>query len=240
MTIAWAWERLERSNAGSQAALIELVGPQPGESVLDVGTGSGGLALLAARRGARATGIDPAADGIERARERAEAEGLSVRFEVADAQALPYEDGEFDVVLSSFGVMFAHDHRRAADELARVVHSGGRLGLTLMPPDSRGAESISILRDFGGLEGDHPAAFADQLDELLGATFDFESQLRDAPEEPFAQTWGAALESSPALRKLIDELPPERLPDLRARVERQIYGWAGRPTSYVLAVGRRR
>jgi len=102
------------------------------------------------------------------------------------------------------------------------------------------AESITILRDFGGLEGDHPAAFADQLDELLGAAPTPGLMQRRGPPEPFAQTWGAALEDSPALRKLIDELPPERLPDLRARVETQISGWAGRPTSYVLAVGRRR
>src|SRR5919198_1490261 len=85
---SWAWERLERGNVGSQTTLLELVDPQPVESLLDVGTGSGGLALLAARtRKAQVTGIDIAADGIERARERAAAEGLDVRFHVGDAQS---------------------------------------------------------------------------------------------------------------------------------------------------------
>jgi SAM-dependent methyltransferase len=240
MTIAWAWERLERSNVGSQAALIELVDPQAGESVLDVGTGSGGLALLIAQKGARVTGIDTAADGIDRASARAAHEGLDVRFDVGDAQSLPYADGEFDVVVSSFGVMWAGDHRRAADELARVVRPGGRLGLTLMPMESRAAESISILRQFGGMPGDHPAAFSDRLDELLGAEFELESRLFEAPPEPWAQTWGAALEESPPLRALSENLAADRLPELRSRVEALLTRWSDRPTSFVMALGRRR
>jgi ubiquinone/menaquinone biosynthesis C-methylase UbiE len=131
---SWPWERLERGNVGSQATLLELVDPQPGESFLDIGTGSGGLALLAARtREVRVRGIDVAEDGIERARARAAEEELDIRFDVGDAQSLPYENGEFDVVASTFGVIFAPDHARAAGELARVCRPGGRLGLTLMP-----------------------------------------------------------------------------------------------------------
>ena len=151
---------------GSQTILMELVDPQPGESVLDVGTGSGGLALLAARAGARVRGIDVAEDGIERARARAAEADLDVRFDVGDAQSLPYAAAAFDVVVSTFGVIFAPDQRRAARELARVCRPGGRLGLTLMPMDSRTGETFSILREFGGGDpGDHPAVFADRLDE---------------------------------------------------------------------------
>jgi ubiquinone/menaquinone biosynthesis C-methylase UbiE len=122
---SWSWERLERGNVGSQAALIELVDPQPDEAVLDVGTGSGGLALLAARTGAQVTGIDVAEDGIERARARAEEQGLDVRFDVGDAQSLPYGDATFDVVVSSFGVVFAPDQRKRQPS-SRV--SRGRAG----------------------------------------------------------------------------------------------------------------
>lgn len=238
---SWSWERLERSNVDSQKALIELVDPQPGESVLDVGTGSGGLALLAARRGATTTGVDISESGLERARSRAKEEGLDVRFDLGDAQSLPYADGAFDVVVSSFGVMFAPNQRRAAKELARVCRVGGRLGLTLMPRGSRSAETTTIFREFGDDEdGDHPAAFADRLDELLGDTFDFEARRREVSAEPGPYTWEEALERSGELRALAAALPPSRLADLWARVETLIATWADRPASYVLVVGRRR
>lgn len=238
---SWSWERLERENVGSQTALIALVEPRRDEAVLDVGTGSGGLALLAARTGADVTGIDIAEDGIERARTRAKDEGLDIRFDVGDAQSLPYPEAAFDVVVSTFGVIFATDQRRATRELARVCKVGGRLGLTLMPSDSRSAESVSILREFGDSDGgDHPAAFADRLEELLGDTFEFEARRVEAPAEPRATTWNEALDQSGQLRTLAATLPPERLAALRTRVEEMLARWAGRAASYVLVVGRRR
>lgn len=239
---SWAWERLERGNVGSQTLLVELVDPRPGESVLDVGTGSGSLALLAARSGARVTGIDVAQDGIERARARAAEANLDVRFDVGDAQLLPYADAAFDVVISTFGVMFAPDHRRAARELARVCRAGGRLGLTLMPMDSRSGETVSILRQFGASDGgDHPAAFADHLDELLGDAFDFETRRREVPREGQpVSSWNEALDQSGQLRAVARTLPSERLADLRARVETHLAYWADRPAGYVVVVGRRR
>jgi SAM-dependent methyltransferase len=238
---SWSWQRLERGNVGSQAALIELVEPLPGESVLDVGTGSGGLALSAARTGADVSGIDIAEDGIERARARAKDEGLDIRFDVGDAQFLPYADAAFDVVVSTFGVIFATDQRRAARELARVCKVGGRLGLTLMPSDSRSAEAVSIFREFGASDGgDHPAAFADRLEELLDDTFDFEARRREVGAEPGATTWDEALDQSGELRTLAATLPPERLAGLRTRVEEMLATWAGRPASYLIVVGCRR
>ena len=241
-TPSWSWERLEHGNVGSQTALIELVEPRADESVLDIGTGSGGLALLAARTGATVAGIDIAADGIERARARTRDEGLDIRFDVGDAQFLPYADAAFDVVVSAFGVMFATDQRTAALELARVCKPGGRLGLTLMPADSRSAEAVSIFREFGDRAGgDHPAAFSDRLDELLGDSFDFEARRREAPAEPDrTTTWDEALEQSGELRALAAALPPERLATLRERVEELLARWADRPASYVIVVGRRR
>jgi SAM-dependent methyltransferase len=236
---SWPWERLERSNVGSQATLLALVDVRPDESVLDVGTGSGGLALLAARSGAHVTGIDIAEDGIERARAREER--LDVRFDVGDVQSLPYADAAFDVVLSTFGVIFAHDHRKAAGELARVCRPGGRLGLTLMPIDSRAGQSISIFREFGGNDGgDHPAAFADHVEELLGDAFNVEARLHEVPAEPGATTWDEALEQSRQLRRVADGLSSERLAELRERVEVFIACWADRPASYIVVVGRRR
>jgi hypothetical protein len=110
-----------------------------------------------------------------------------------------------------------------------------------MPMASRSAEAISIFREFGdSKDGDHPAAFADRLDELLGDTFDFESRRREVPSEPGATTWDEALEHSGELRTLAAALPHERLADLRARVEALLARWADRPASYVIVAGRRR
>jgi len=97
--------------------------------VLDVATGSGNTAIAAARRRAEVTGIDFVPALLERARERAAAEGLEIDFREANAEELPFPDGAFDVVLSSFGVMFAPDQRKAAAELVRVCRPGGRIGL---------------------------------------------------------------------------------------------------------------
>ena len=103
--------------------------------VLDVAAGSGNATLAAARRFANVTSTDYVPALLERGRRRADAEGFAnVAFEVADAEALPYPDASFDVVLSTFGVMFAPDHQRAAAELMRVCKPGGRIGLANWTP----------------------------------------------------------------------------------------------------------
>src|SRR5215813_7194064 len=106
--------------------LCEAVDLRAGERVLDVAAGNGNATLAAARRFARVTSTDYVPTLLERGRRRAEAEGLDVTFEVADAEALPYPEASFDVVLSTFGVMFAPEHMQAANEMTRVCRSGGR------------------------------------------------------------------------------------------------------------------
>ena len=104
------------------------------EQVLDVAAGNGNCSLAAARRFGKVTSTDYVPALLEDGRRRAEAERLSIRFQEADAEALPFEDGSFDVVLSSFGVMFAPNHARAASELTRVCRSKGRIGLANWTP----------------------------------------------------------------------------------------------------------
>jgi SAM-dependent methyltransferase len=104
------------------------------EEVLDVAAGNGNATLAAARRGARVTSTDYVPTLLDRGAERARAEGLDVRFQVADAEALPFPDASFDAVLSTFGVMFAPDHAMAASEMARVCRPGGRIGLANWTP----------------------------------------------------------------------------------------------------------
>jgi SAM-dependent methyltransferase len=115
-------------------SLAEAADVRAGESVLDVAAGNGNATLAAARRFAEVTSTDYVPALLDKGRERARAEGLAVRFEVADAEALPFGDGRFDVVLSTFGVMFAPDHRRSAREMLRVLRPGGRIGLANWTP----------------------------------------------------------------------------------------------------------
>jgi ubiquinone/menaquinone biosynthesis C-methylase UbiE len=114
--------------------LCEAIDLRSGAQVLDVAAGNGNATLAAARRFARVTSTDYVPALLERGQERAKAEGLDVTFEVADAEALPYPDASFDVVLSTFGVMFAPDHDRAASEMLRVCRPHGRIGLASWTP----------------------------------------------------------------------------------------------------------
>ncbi len=115
--------------------LAEAVDIRAGERVIDIAAGNGNATLAAAHRFAEVTSTDYIAALLERGKRRAEAEGLNIAFQVADAEQLPFSDGEFDVALSTFGVMFAPDHARAAGEMLRVVRSGGRIGLASWTPE---------------------------------------------------------------------------------------------------------
>jgi SAM-dependent methyltransferase len=114
--------------------LAEAAGLRPGDRVLDVATGSGNAALAAARYGCEVTGVDYVPGLLERARERAAAEGLQVTFAEGDAEDLAFGDASFDAVLSALGVMFAPDQERAAAELVRVCRPGGTIGLVNWTP----------------------------------------------------------------------------------------------------------
>ena len=116
-------------------SLAEAADVRAGERVLDVAAGNGNATLAAARRFAQVTSTDYVPALLEKGRSRARADGLEATFQVADAEDLPFADGSFDVVLSTFGVMFTPDHRRAAGELLRVLRSGGRIGLANWTPD---------------------------------------------------------------------------------------------------------
>ncbi|MBJ2156626.1 class I SAM-dependent methyltransferase [Variovorax sp. IB41] len=115
--------------------LAEAADVRADERVLDVAAGNGNATLAAARRFARVTSTDYVQALLDKGRARAAAEGLDVTFEIADAEALPYADATFDVVLSTFGVMFAPDHASAAREMLRVVRSGGRIALANWTPE---------------------------------------------------------------------------------------------------------
>jgi SAM-dependent methyltransferase len=117
-------------------SLCEAVDLRAGQQVLDVATGSGNTSIAAARRFCDVTGLDYVDALMERGRERADAERLEVDFVHGDAEDLPFPDASFDVVLSTFGVMFAPDQERAAAEMVRVLRPGGKIGMANFTPES--------------------------------------------------------------------------------------------------------
>ncbi|MBW8313796.1 MAG: class I SAM-dependent methyltransferase [Thiobacillus sp.] len=114
--------------------LAEAADVSAGERVLDVAAGNGNASLAAARRHAQVTSTDYVQALLAKGHDRAVAEGLNIRFQHADAEALPFADASFDAVLSTFGVMFTPEHQRAASEMLRVLRSGGRIGLANWTP----------------------------------------------------------------------------------------------------------
>jgi SAM-dependent methyltransferase len=126
--------RIAKGYERGAGEFITRLGLRSGERVLDVASGTGNLALPAARAGASVTGIDIAANLIAQAEARAAAEQLPIDFEVGNAEHLPYEDGTFQTVVTMFGAMFAARPDRAAAEMLRVTRSGGRIAMASWTP----------------------------------------------------------------------------------------------------------
>ena len=124
--------------------LMEAAEVIPGEQVLDVACGSGNTAIAAARRFAEVTGVDYVPELLAHGRERAKAELVEIDFVEGDAENLPFADASFDLVTSTFGVMFTADHQRAASELLRVCRRGGRIALANWTPDGYIGEMFAI------------------------------------------------------------------------------------------------
>ena len=136
-----AWASGDYSVIGARLQIVgenlcEALDLRSGEKVLDIAAGNGNATLAAARRWAEVTSTDYVPELLERGRERAIANGLAVNFQQADAEALPFKDASFDVVVSTFGVMFTPDQDKAAREMLRVSRRGGRIGMANWTPES--------------------------------------------------------------------------------------------------------
>lgn len=125
--------------------LCEALDLRAGERVLDVAAGNGNATLAAARRWCDVVSTDYVPALLERGRSRASAEALQIQFEPADAENLPYDDHSFDVVMSTFGVMFTPDQEKAAAEMARTCKPGGHIGLANWTPTSLVGEIFKLL-----------------------------------------------------------------------------------------------
>lgn len=173
------YERVTNTIRDIHDLVIERVDPKPGERVLDAATGTGAVAILAAKRGADVVGQDLAPVLIDTARERAAEEGVAVQFEVGDAEAMTYGDASFDVVTSTCGVMFAPDHEAIAGELARVTKPGGRLALASWTPEGGLGQMFRMMRPFmappaPGAGSPFTWGTEEHVRELLGDAFDLE------------------------------------------------------------------
>jgi SAM-dependent methyltransferase len=173
-----AWSSGDYSVVGTTLQIVgeslcEAVDLRSDERVLDVACGNGNAALAAARRFARVTGVDYVPGLLAGAAARAAADNLPVELREGDAEALPFRDGAFDVVLSTFGVMFATDQERSARELLRVCRHGGRIGLANWTPDGFVGQMFKTIAAHvpppAGLRG--PALWGTEarLAELFGA-----------------------------------------------------------------------
>jgi ubiquinone/menaquinone biosynthesis C-methylase UbiE len=162
--------------------LCEAVDVSAGWRVLDVAAGNGNAALAAARRGCAVTATDYVPALLDRARARAEADGVPLDVRVADAEDLPFEDGSFDAALSTVGVMFTPDPERAAAELVRVVRRGGRIGLVNWTPDGFVGQMFKVVGQFAPPPSGVPSPLLwgteARIDELLGSACAISTQRR--------------------------------------------------------------
>lgn len=154
--MVWGLGRYELTAARLMPAsevLVEQARPQPGEHVVDLGTGTGNAALLAARAGANVTGIDPAPRLLEVATQLADEAGLTVEFRGGESAEMPLPDDFADAVISVFAVIFAADPQAAAAEIARVLKPGGRFVMSAWVPGGAVTKAMQATAKAMGTEG---------------------------------------------------------------------------------------
>ena len=158
-----------------QEELVARLSPRAGERWLDLAAGTGAVAFRVARAGAEVTAVDSSAPILDRARAEAADAGLAITFDVVDVEYLPYDDGAFDVAVSTFGIIFAADHANVAAELGRVVRPGGRLGFTAWKPNPKLGELYRRFTD-EPLEGRESVEWGreDHVEDMLGDEFELE------------------------------------------------------------------
>jgi ubiquinone/menaquinone biosynthesis C-methylase UbiE len=236
--------------------VVAGAGISPGQRVLDVAAGSGNVAIRAAEAGAEVVASDITPENFTAGRKEAEARGVSVQWVEADAQALPFDDAEFDVVTSSFGAIFAPDHQKVADEMLRVCRPAGTIALTSFPPVGMAADIFAVVAPYmppgpGGLS---PLLWGTQehLRDLFGQgleslnisdhTFTERAPTPEAYLDLYKETFGPVVSIYDALRdqpERATQLDREFLEFARRANRGARDGWAEYPYEYRLVVAER-
>jgi ubiquinone/menaquinone biosynthesis C-methylase UbiE len=246
---AGTYERFAARLAPVQDQLVNLLKITSGDRVLDLATGTGEVAVRAARRGAAVTAIDITEPMLVKARERSAQESLAIAFDHGDVEYLPYEDACFDVLVSNFGLVFAPDHANVAAELARVACPGARLGFSAWKPNPKLGE---LYRRFTHepIEGREAYEWGreDHVEDMLGEDFDLEFEdgtlwLEAGSGE---DVWKLFSESAPPVIALVRQLDPDQAEEFhQAFVElyegyRTESGGIRAPRRYLIVLGTRR
>jgi SAM-dependent methyltransferase len=248
------YDEISRALAGSINHCVDRLQVRPGDRVLDLACGTGWTSREVARQasGAKITGADIAHGLLEAARTIARRERLDIGYEIADAEQLPYADGEFDALVSTYGVMFASNPEAVAAELARVVRKGGRLGLLVWQPECTLFQMFQVMKPYLPVPPKPlPSPFAwgnrDRVRELLGKTFDLRFEEGVSPfiapsAEDAWEIWTANYGPS---KTLATNLPADRREQFKADMiafHRRFATELGvfMPRDYLLAIGVRK
>jgi len=237
------------SDALAHAA--QRLNARPGERILDVATGTGWSTRNVARTGATVTGVDISDELLSAARELSRHVTPRIEYRLGDAERLPFGDGAFDGIISTFGVMFAVDQTQAAAELGRVCRSEGHLALATWAPTGYVAEFFAIIAQHSGAPPppSSPLAWGNpsHLEKLLGRAFDlkFEKGVNNAYYGSAEDIWDAYTCGFGPLRHLAETLPEDSVEQLKRDVDafhRQYMVSAGLHVKreYLVTIGRRR
>ena len=248
------YDEISRGLAGSINHCVDRLQVRPGDRVLDLACGTGWTSreVAAQAPGAKITGGDIAHGLVEAASTIAKRERLDIEYELADAEQLPYADGQFDVLVSTYGVMFASRPETVAAELSRVVRKGGRLGLLVWQPECTLFQMFQVMKPYLPTPPKPlPSPFAwgnrDRVRELLGKTFDLRFEEGVSPfiapsAEDAWEIWTANYGPS---KTLAANLPPDRREQFKTDMiafHRRFGTELGvfMPRDYLLAIGVRK
>jgi ubiquinone/menaquinone biosynthesis C-methylase UbiE len=253
----WAsgdFDRIAATITMTGELLCEAVDVQPGQSVLDVATGSGNTAIAAARRFAHAAGVDYVPALVARGQERAACEKLTIDFKEGDAENIPYPDASFDAVLSTFGAMFAPNQERAASELLRVCKPGGKIGMANWTPEGFIGELFRVNARYvpppAGLKPPVLWGKEERLRELFGdgisslqvtrRTFQFRYMSADHWIDFWRTYYGPTFKTFAALDEASQDALAQDLRELVARYNRSGNGTMVVPSEYLEVVATKR